>query len=302
MKRFLLICLVVSLILSFPTIVSADGELKKGSKGDEVKAVQERLIELGYLSGESDGGYGKQTEAAVKDFQMIAGLPQSGVVDEKTKDILLGNTAPQKPLLLPQDAYLGMPFSKIKDLYEPLFVKSEEEYNDIIERPNVDQGEIHGTFYWNGTEKDRTPFMDVEAFGVEGIPTFYFSDNTLNCLSSVQYNYTILDYDMLAMGRAPGSDASKTELMLKDYSKINNVLIKQYGKPFQFYDWESDEARELYGNDYADAIADEEYSMSDVWKVGNTGIWHVLYYTADDEVIHHIYVEPIDEYNDPESD
>ncbi len=58
--------------------------LKKGASGSEVKALQEQLISLGYLSGKADGEYGNATAAAVKSFQRAKGLTASGEADEQT--------------------------------------------------------------------------------------------------------------------------------------------------------------------------------------------------------------------------
>ena len=43
-------------------------ELKKGSKGQAVRELQLRLIELGYMDGKADGSFGKKTIAAVRVF------------------------------------------------------------------------------------------------------------------------------------------------------------------------------------------------------------------------------------------
>ena len=61
-----------------------DGTLKKGSKGDAVKAVQKRLKELGYYNNSCDGDYGDRTVTAVKAFQKKNGLTQDGVCGEST--------------------------------------------------------------------------------------------------------------------------------------------------------------------------------------------------------------------------
>ena len=58
--------------------------LKIGSKGSDVKALQNKLIELGYLSGKADGVYGSKTAAAVKAFQQASKLTADGVAGEKT--------------------------------------------------------------------------------------------------------------------------------------------------------------------------------------------------------------------------
>jgi peptidoglycan hydrolase-like protein with peptidoglycan-binding domain len=62
--------------------------LKQGDRGDQVKKVQERLIELGYLTGEADGAYGGQTRRAVLRFQYYNGLQQDGVAGRATQTIL----------------------------------------------------------------------------------------------------------------------------------------------------------------------------------------------------------------------
>ena len=43
-------------------------ELRKGSKGQAVRELQLRLIELGYMDGKADGSFGKKTIAAVRSF------------------------------------------------------------------------------------------------------------------------------------------------------------------------------------------------------------------------------------------
>ena len=61
-----------------------NGILKVGSTGSDVKALQNKLIELGYLSGKADGVYGSKTAAAVKAFQRASKLTADGVAGEKT--------------------------------------------------------------------------------------------------------------------------------------------------------------------------------------------------------------------------
>lgn len=71
--------------------------LKNGSKGDDVEAVQKRLKELGYLSGNADGSYGNKTASAVNKFQSAAGLTTTGNVDKATYDALMSSSAPAAP-------------------------------------------------------------------------------------------------------------------------------------------------------------------------------------------------------------
>lgn len=57
--------------------------LRRGSKGDAVKFLQERLSLMGY-SLVIDGEFGAKTEAAVKQFQKDRGLTVDGIVGSKT--------------------------------------------------------------------------------------------------------------------------------------------------------------------------------------------------------------------------
>lgn len=57
--------------------------LRLGSKGDQVRRLQELLRELGYLI-DPDGSFGKITKMYVKTIQKISKLKQDGIVGEKT--------------------------------------------------------------------------------------------------------------------------------------------------------------------------------------------------------------------------
>ena len=78
-----------------PTITpNAKGyhNLGMGSKGKEVKKLQEKLIELKYLpEGSADGAYGRKTYNAVKKFQYYNGLKQDGVAGRATQTNLFEN-------------------------------------------------------------------------------------------------------------------------------------------------------------------------------------------------------------------
>lgn len=55
-----------------------------GDKGEEVKALQRRLRELGYYTGEIDGQFGSATYSAVKRFQTRNGLTVDGKAGKNT--------------------------------------------------------------------------------------------------------------------------------------------------------------------------------------------------------------------------
>ena len=60
--------------------------LKRGMKGDDVRRLQQRLMELGYALHKygADGEYGSETVTAVKAFQADRGLTADGIAEEKT--------------------------------------------------------------------------------------------------------------------------------------------------------------------------------------------------------------------------
>ncbi len=62
--------------------------LRVGARGEPVRALQNRLNQLGYNVGAADGDFGPKTLAAVKAFQKAKGLTADGVVGPKTWDKL----------------------------------------------------------------------------------------------------------------------------------------------------------------------------------------------------------------------
>jgi hypothetical protein len=62
--------------------------LKKGDKGPDVRLLQDRLVDLGFLTvlqqSTGPGVFGPQTEAALKRFQQSQGLGQSGRLTAET--------------------------------------------------------------------------------------------------------------------------------------------------------------------------------------------------------------------------
>ena len=76
--------------------VVVSNSLKEGMKdSSEVKAMQSRLIELGYLSGSADGDFGASTRAALVAFQKNAGLTADGIAGATTIKALNSSSAPK---------------------------------------------------------------------------------------------------------------------------------------------------------------------------------------------------------------
>lgn len=70
--------------------VLGDRVLKNGMKGDDVKALQKALINLGYSCGKwgADGSFGSATESALKKFQKDHGLEADGSYGPETHKAL----------------------------------------------------------------------------------------------------------------------------------------------------------------------------------------------------------------------
>ena len=67
-----------------------DRDLKNGDEGPDVKQLQENLIELGFSCGPygADGEFGDCTEMAVEAFQRAYGLPETGMYDAATREVM----------------------------------------------------------------------------------------------------------------------------------------------------------------------------------------------------------------------
>ena len=76
--------LVLILLCSLLPVFSAEAALRRGSKGDDVSAVQKRLKQWGYYDGAVDGIFGAATERAVKLFQKKNGLKVDGIIGSAT--------------------------------------------------------------------------------------------------------------------------------------------------------------------------------------------------------------------------
>ena len=74
-----------SSVTTIPPAASVSrAELRPGSRGSDVVALQERLTALGYNPGAADGDFSSATTAAVIAFQRAKGLPADGVVGPQT--------------------------------------------------------------------------------------------------------------------------------------------------------------------------------------------------------------------------
>ncbi len=86
LKRLTAMFISILLVFAFftsngPKVYAA---LARGDKNSDVKAMQQKLIALGYLKDSADGSYGPATETAVKSFETANGLTADGKADDTT--------------------------------------------------------------------------------------------------------------------------------------------------------------------------------------------------------------------------
>ncbi len=144
--------------------------LKKGSTGEDVKKLQQALIDLGYLSDTADGTFGAKTQDAVTLFQAVNGLDADGLAGAKTQALLFSGTALSADQAPPTDFLVLVNRShKLSKTDVP---------TDLVEIASILPSDVVKVKY-TGTKANRTA---VEALGKmlsaaisEGVSNFQIS-------------------------------------------------------------------------------------------------------------------------------
>jgi len=76
--------------------INSGKPVRQGDTGEVVRAIQDRLIDLKYLSGDSDALFGNGTADAIRLLQQNHGLTADGIAGIETMRLLLTNTAPPR--------------------------------------------------------------------------------------------------------------------------------------------------------------------------------------------------------------
>lgn len=144
--------------------------LKKGSTGEDVKKLQQALIDLGYLSDTADGTFGAKTQDAVTLFQAVNGLDADGLAGARTQVLLFSGTALSADQAPPTDFLVLVNRShKLSKTDVP---------TDLVEIASILPSDVVKVKY-TGTKANRTA---VEALGKmlsaaisEGVSNFQIS-------------------------------------------------------------------------------------------------------------------------------
>lgn len=136
--------------------------LSEGDSGEEVLRLQRRLTQLHYLYNGADGAFGSLTANALKYFQYLNDLDQTGIADENTQRKLFS------PAAVESTEYV-FPYKLIID------VSDQRVY--VYQWTGTSYGEHIGTMKCStGTKSDPTPLGTYQAAGPAGGRWYYFKD------------------------------------------------------------------------------------------------------------------------------
>lgn len=86
--KSLITSVLVITLLTVTLFSSSYGYSSMGSRGNEVRQIQQRLKDWGYYNGSVDGIYGTKTRAAVISFQKKHNITADGICGRKTLELI----------------------------------------------------------------------------------------------------------------------------------------------------------------------------------------------------------------------
>jgi len=148
------------------SLAASIGEtLEEGSEGSAVRALQRKLIALGYLSGSADGDFGAATKAAVIEFQKNNGLTADGKAGTSTLNKLYsGNAVSANGSSSSSDSASSTGYTTLKDGSEGSSVKKLQQK---LKQLGYYTGSVDGK-YGAGTEAAVSAFQRANKLTVDG--------------------------------------------------------------------------------------------------------------------------------------
>lgn len=162
--------------------VMADGfpmyreTIMKGATGLDTQRVQRRLESMGYLYKGDDGVFGNNTTEGLTYFQKVNGIPETGIADEVTQNLLFSTNAVESDR--PYHPY----FIKVDLSEQRLYVYawSNEKYSKLVKKVKCSTG-LPKTPTPPGTYQDTTGpgkrWHRFDDFGVWAQYAFYIKGN-----------------------------------------------------------------------------------------------------------------------------
>lgn len=137
-------------ITSYPSLTLND-------EGDSVKALQEKLIEGGFMKGEATGIYDSATQIAVQAYQKSVGIKATGVADEATQWILNGTfEATEAPFI----RWMMPHLARLRGEKEPTISVQIIKDCNIRKEPNVSSQRVGGA-----VKDDLLTLIDTDTVG-----------------------------------------------------------------------------------------------------------------------------------------
>lgn len=197
--------------------------VQRGDKGDEAKAVQEKLIELGFLVGTADGDFGKKSEAAVKLFQKANGLEETGVADSMTQHIMYSARVINK------EAYDNMPIATgdgweiIKEYYYS--TSYDNYYIFLLKNTSGYMARIGVNAYFYDADNNLVGVADSTEYACENDCITYWSFSN----DEMDFDHVTLDITMTENTRYKNGGQSNIELSTNVLGKKVILAAKNTG-------------------------------------------------------------------------
>ena len=180
LNKLLITLLILSLCVSMivPALAYDPSTLCNGSSGEEVRALQQMLIDLGYLKGDADGIFGNQTEKAVRRFQWKNGLKADGLAGTRTRSALAsakgGNSAPAAETAAQVQTPAQAPVQAQAKAYKPttLYNGCSGEEVRVLQQALIDLGYFEGTadgIFGDQTEAAVRAFQSANGLKADGL-------------------------------------------------------------------------------------------------------------------------------------
>ena len=246
--------------------------LSYGSSGDEVKKLQQSLINAGYDLGSTgaDGKYGPKTQAAVKQYQQANGLAVDGIAGKNTQSKLYGaTTTSNTQQQTTQQAAPAPDYSKYK--YD---ASSDAAYQQALQALQQASKEIP-TYAGSYDEQLNTIYQQI-------LNRDKFSYDLNSDMLYQQYKDQYTQLGRMAMKDTMGQAAALTGGYGSSYGQsvgqqqydaylqqLNEVVPELYGMAYDQYQQEGDDLYQQYA--MTGDMADDEYgkyldSLDNYWK------------------------------------
>lgn len=219
--------------------------VKLGSKGEDVKALQERLNNVGNYGLSVDGDFGPKTEAAVKDYQKRNGLVADGIVGEKTwksLGIAEGGSIDQCVIYKPLPVhvtkcartplYLAIHFTagsnsnpgKALSVYNTFVSREASADFAVDDRDMVQFNPDIGNYYCWAVADKKNPYSSGG--------TLYGKATNKNTIS-IEICSTCVPATTAAVSAANHVGWSFTEAALDNAARLAKIIMKKYNIPIE---------------------------------------------------------------------